>query len=440
MPIRFGPPFLRFVARAALLVCAAVLPACGGGGPEPGPGPGPGGGGGGPSDPWSLDAEFAEIEAEAPGFGGYFYGGDGTLSLYVQDPATQAAAARTAVARRTAGRGRSSRMPAGAAEIRVLPGRYAFSQLQEWRTRLAPVLLARADVVYIDVAEDGNALRIGVLAGTEPGVQARVVAEGVPGAAFAIVAAEAPVRLQHTLRDNAWETRGAGVPGGYLVHWQAGRRTGFCAVGFNVHVRPIRDPERYTGGYVTASHCSDVPGEVEGTNHYQPDNPHHLGLEIRDPAFVTGGECPAGRRCRWSDAAVFTHSPGRLLDIGLLAAVNAVGSTEVAASPLQIQRKRPYPVVGEMVDKVGPGSGWTFGRVYATCVDVNVADSNIVLFCQDVMDHAASTGESGSPVYVLRAPGMVDLMGLLWGGTAEVGYFSSIRGMERELGDLEVGG
>jgi hypothetical protein len=439
MPIRFRSRFFGLSARAALLLCVAVLPACGGGGPEPG-GPGPDEGGGGGSDPWSLDGEFAEIEAEAPGFGGYFYSGDGTLTLYVQDPATQADAARAAVARRTGGRGRSSRMPAGAAEIRVLPGRYAFSQLQAWRTALAPILLARADVVYIDVAEDGNALRIGVLVGTGPGVQARVVAEGLPGGAFAIVAAAAPVRLQHTLRDNAWEARGPGVPGGYLVQWQAGSRTGFCALGFNVHVRPIRDPESYTGGYVTASHCSDVSGRVDGTNHYQPDNPHHLGLEIRDPAFVTGGECPAGRRCRWSDAAVFTHSPGRLLDIGLLAAVSAVGSTEVAATPLQIQRKRPYPVVGELVDKVGPGSGWTFGRVYATCVDVNVAGSNIVLFCQDVMDHPASTGESGSPVYVLRAPGMVDLAGLLWGGTAEVGYFSSIRGMERELGDLEVGG
>jgi hypothetical protein len=438
MPTHPHPRFLQVYTRAALLLCAALLPGCRGGGRGPDPEPGPHGGGGEPSDPWSLDAEFAEIEAEAPGFGGYFYGADGTLTLYVQDPATQAAAARTALARRTGGRGRSSRMPAGAAEIRVLPGRYAFSQLQAWRTALAPVLLARADVVYIDVAEDGNALRIGVLAGTEPGVQARVVAQGVPGGAFAIVAAEAPVRLQHTLRDNAWETRGAGVPGGYLVQWQSGRRTGLCALGFNVHVRPIRDPESYTGGYVTASHCSDVPGEVDGTNHYQPGNPYHLGVEIRDPAFVTGGECPAGRRCRWSDAAVFLHSPGRLLAIAQIAGVRAFGSTEVAGG-LRIEHERPYPVVGETVDKVGPGSGMTFGRVYATCVDVNVAGSNIVLFCQDVMDYPASTGESGSPVYVLRAPEVVDLVGLLWGGTSEVGYFSSMRGMERELGDLVAG-
>jgi hypothetical protein len=438
MRIRFHPRVPPLVSTAALVLCIALLPGCGGGGP--GPGPGPGGGGGG-TDPWSLDGEFAEIEAEAPGFGGYFFAGDGTLTVYVQDPATQGPAARDAVARRTAGRGRSSRMPTGAAEIRVQRGTYAFSQLQAWRTRLAPILLARADVVYLDVAEDGNALRIGVLPDTEASVQARVAAEGVPGGAFAIVAAEAPRRLQHTLRENAWERGpGGGVPGGYLVHWNADGRTGYCALGFNVHLLPIRDPASYTGGYVTASHCSDVQGARDRAQHYQPENPHHLGSEVRDPAFVTGGECPAGRRCRWSDAAVFTHSPGRLLDIGLVARVGGVGSSEVAGSPLRIQGKRPFPVAGEIVDKVGPGSGLTFGRVYATCADVNVADSDIVLFCQDVMDHPASTGESGSPVYVPRTADAVDLAGLLWGGTAEVGWFSSVRGMERELGDLEVGG
>lgn len=443
MRIRFHPQIPQLFSRAALAACIAALAACGGGGPTPGPGPdgGGGGGGGGGADPWSLDAEFAEIEAEAPGFGGYFYAGDGTLTVYVQDPATQGAAARTAVARRTAGRGRSSRMPAGTGDIRVVAGSYAFSQLQGWRTRLVPILLSRADVVYVDVGEDGNVLRIGVLEGTETAVQARVAAEGVPGAAFAIVAGEAPRRLQHTLRENAWE-RGTsgGVPGGYLVNWVADEgRTGYCALGFNVHLFPIRDAASYTGGYVTAAHCSDTQGEVDRAQHYQPENPHHLGQEIRDPAFVTGGECPAGRRCRWSDAAVFTHSPGRLLEIGMLARVRAVGSTEVAGG-LRIQGERSYPVVGETVDKVGPGSGLSFGRVFTTCADVNVADSNIVLLCQDAMDHPSSTGESGSPVYILRTTDVVDLTGLLWGGTAEFSWFSAVRSMERDLGDLVVAG
>ena len=348
-------------AYAALLLCLAALHGCDEDDPEPGPEPG----GGGPA-PWSLDAEFAEIEAEAPGFGGYFYEGDGTLALYVQDPATQAAAARTAVARRTGERGRSSRMPAGEADIRVRRGTYAFSQLQAWRNRLVATLLARGTVAYVDLAEDGNVLRVGALEGAEPGVQRVVAAEGIPGAAFAIVTAEAPLRLQNTLRHRA---RRAGVPGGYLLTWQGSDgRSGECALGFNVQLLPIRDAESYTGGYVTASHCSGVQGETDAVNHYQPDNADHLGLEVRDPAFETGGACPAGRRCRWSDAAVFAHSPGRRLEIGLLAAVSAVSSIEVTANPLSIRRKRPYPVVGEPVDKVGPGSGWTFGRVIATCV------------------------------------------------------------------------
>lgn len=439
MPIRFSTGVSRSLSPPALLLSAALFAGCGGGGPMPGPGPDGGGAGGGGAAPWSLDEEFADIEADAPGFGGYFYAGDGTLTAYVQDPATQGAAARTAVARRTAARSRSTRMPAATGEIRIQRGNYAFSELQAWRARLSPILLARADVVYVDVGEDGNVVRIGVLAGTEPGVQARVAAEGVPGAAFAVVAAEAPRQLQHTLRENAWEVRGAGVPGGYLVQWQADGRTGYCALGFNVQVLPIRDVSTYTGGYVTASHCSDVAGELDRANHYQPDNAHHLGLEIRDPPFFTGAGCPERRRCRFSDAAMFTHSPGRLLDIGLLARTGSVGSVEVTGV-LRIQGERPYPVVGESVDKVGPESGWTFGRVYATCVDVNVADSNIVLYCQDVMDHPASSGESGSPVYVLRGPESTDLVGLLWGGTGEVGYFSAVRSMERDLGDLEVAG
>ncbi len=39
-------------------------------------------------------------------------------------------------------------------------------------------------------------------------------------------------------------------------------------------------------------------------------------------------------------------------------------------------------MVGMRLNKVGRTTGWAFGDVRATCIDVNVADTDIRLLCQ----------------------------------------------------------
>ena len=48
---------------------------------------------------------------------------------------------------------------------------------------------------------------------------------------------------------------------------------------------------------------------------HQPDDPlfsgNPVGDEIADPNYFTGGMCPAGRRCRFSDSAFVDYSVER---------------------------------------------------------------------------------------------------------------------------------
>lgn len=66
---------------------------------------------------------------------------------------------------------------------------------------------------------------------------------------------------------------------------------------------------------MTNSHCTHTQGVVDNTEYHQPIRPinpwdmsNRVGLEIADPPFFTGGNCPSGYRCRYSDSA-FVRSP-----------------------------------------------------------------------------------------------------------------------------------
>lgn len=106
-------------------------------------------------------------------------------------------------------------------------------------------------------------------------------------------------------------------------------------------------------------------------------------------------------------------------------------------------QERAAPLVGEELDKVGRTTGWTFGKVIGTCVNTNVADTDITLLCQSWVESTdgreiVAGGDSGSPVFAWRPSGEVVLGGILWGsndpGTAFV--FSAMSNVEQELGAL----
>ncbi|HEY7770218.1 MAG TPA: hypothetical protein VIB55_18775 [Longimicrobium sp.] len=367
-----------------------------------------------------VEARFVEIEREVPGFGGYFFAADGAVAAYVAEPGS-APAARVVLARVLAERTPSAR-DRRTGELRVLAGRYSFSQLAAWRDRLM-ALLPMPGVVFVDADEAFNRVRIGVWTNeARLAVPAAAVRLGVPLEAL-VLSDERSLRPLVRLADAA----GPLVPGGYRVSFASDLSTIVqCSLGFNV--LGLDD-----AGYVTAAHCSRVQGRTDRTVHQQPGESELLGMETADPLMFRGGACPADRRCRYSDAARFRYAPGHVADPAI-ARTAEPGSREVAGT-LRVAGESPYPVAGEMLDKVGAETGWTFGAVAATCVHVNVDGTDVTLLCQDVVDAEAEGGDSGGPVFAWRG-GEATLAGVLWGGTGKRFYFSAMGNVEAELGPL----
>lgn len=61
-------------------------------------------------------------------------------------------------------------------------------------------------------------------------------------------------------------------------------------------------------GYVTNSHCITTQGGSDNMDFHRTDDAwwtegNKVGDGIADPQYFTGGVCPSGRRCRYSDSA-----------------------------------------------------------------------------------------------------------------------------------------
>ena len=380
----------------------------------------------------SLDARFAALARQVPGFGGYYYDDAGNLNVYLKDPGQRgaAAAALSGVLRepRAAARGKG----AAQAAMVVRQGQFDFLQLREWNDRL-PAVLSMQGVVYTDIDEETNRLRIGVEnAGVKPAVAARLAALGVPAAAAVITETE-PIRMMATLRD-------------YVRPVDAGLQIAFgsyvCTMGANVYSGSTR-------GYITNSHCTNTQGGVESTAHFQPttsSSSYRIGTEVADPTYWTGGSCPAGRRCRYSDSSRGNYTSTASVNFGKIARTTSYGSTSAgsltinSSSPrFSITAEKANPVVGEYLDKVGRTTGWTYGRVSSTCVNINVSGSDITQLCQNMVNAAVNGGDSGSPVFYWSGSGSnVTFYGLLWGGSTTQFVFSSMANIESELGALST--
>ena len=91
---------------------------------------------------------------------------------------------------------------------------------------------------------------------------------------------------------------------------------------------------------------------------------------------------------------------------------------------------------GDVLDKVGRTTGWTRGRVIATCAHVPASGSNEVSLWQDMVAGHSAGGDSGSPVFQPTSDRNATLYGLLWGGGPGVLVFSPLENIRREPGDF----
>jgi hypothetical protein len=287
-----------------------------------------------------------------------------------------------------------------------------------------------AGVVFTDADETRGRVVVGVLdRGVEGLVRATAARLGVAAQDVEIVETE-PIFQVATLRNY---TRP--VVAGVQIRFSAY----VCSLGFNA----IRNGVL---GFVTASHCSDQQGTVDGTQYYQPVNQvptEFIGTEIADPAYrrnISG--CPRGRVCRYSDSNFVDGANNVDFALGTIAKTTGPnnGSLEVAGT-FSISGES-VASVGNTANKVGRTTGWGQGAVTRTCTNTGVSGSNIVLLCQTFVENNSKVivqgGDSGSPVFRIEASGGVTLLGNLWGGNSSGTLFvySPMSGIEAELGAL----
>ena len=138
-------------------------------------------------------------------------------------------------------------------------------------------------------------------------VRAAVTRTGVPDAAVVVERVD-PIVQVATLQNVVDRPVRAGVQinfPGYL-----------CSVGFNATSNGQKS-------FVTASHCTNKQGGVEGTPYWQPLEsvaPTQIATEVDDPAYVKGGSgCPRGKSCRYSDASRAAYINAADQALGLIA-------------------------------------------------------------------------------------------------------------------------
>ncbi len=323
--------------------------------------------------------------------------------------------------------------PMAPVAARITPSAYAPQQVERWFDLMAREGLALPGTVLADYDETTNRVVVGVEhAAAAASVRALALRLGVPAAALVVREME-PIRFAQTLRDRV-DPR----IGGIQIHFG----NFLCSMGFNA-------VDAGQASFVTASHCTNTQGGVEGTVYYQPlqsVDGVSIGTEVEDPPYVRNiAGCPRGKKCRHSDA-----SRGAAYNPGINSALGQIARTD-AASPntgslvlngsitLTGGDLRDHFTSGETINKVGRTTGWTQGTVTATCATVNVSGSNISQICQTLVENSVQivgAGDSGSPVYTSANA----LAGILWGGNSSgtLLVFSPLKNVDDELGSLQV--
>jgi hypothetical protein len=370
----------------------------------------------------TFDDRLAAIAMQVPGFGGMFYDQDGTLQVYMAGQRGPANEALTALLDDVITReiGRGERLSSKGIEI--IEGKYNFLELHRWQQQMTPEVLAIPGVVSTDNAEDKNLLQIGIT--DSPGTEEALAKLGIPREAVLIKETK---EVFPELRSRRRPLRG-GLQinfGGFL-----------CTLGFIAVRQGIT-------GFVTNSHCTNTQGGVEGTVYHQPSasgTTNRIGQEIADPTYFTGGQCPAGRRCRFSDTsfARAPHPSGPAVTTALgTVARPAVGSFTWNGVDIFTITGESAPVVGQAITKVGRTTGRTTGTIQQTCANFNVSGSNITQLCQSQGSFASAGGDSGSPIIRITTLPNAVLVGIHWGSG---GVFSPITGIQMggELGAINT--
>jgi hypothetical protein len=314
-------------------------------------------------------------------------------------------------------------------------GGFPAQDVAAWFARSSPEVMAIPGTVFADHDEDANRLVFGVEnQGLARAVQTVLLRHGVPAEAYEIRVTQ-PIRfMSETLR-----TRHRPTVGGIQIHFP-----GFlCTLGFNVSHGAGRS-------FITNSHCTSEQGSMTSTPYWQPTSSVDdtvIATEADDPAYFTGGPCPSGRRCRYSDAARAAYSASVESSQGVIARTTGAnnGSITVDGAFTVTSQNATATHYSGTIHKVGRTTGWTSGTVSNTCATVNVSGTDITLLCQTMVQGPlfgtiVGAGDSGSPVFRIISGNDVELVGILWGGSffGDLFVFSPLKGVLDELGAFDA--
>lgn len=384
----------------------------------------------------TLDEKFADIAARLPGFGGMFMGDNDVLFVYMRDlNSATLQEIETAIAAEFS----ADRIPSGG--IQILQADYGFTELKNWHDRHSEVTLKLPGVVFVDISESLNRLKIGISAMSfQTNVLNTLNQQGVPDEAVEFVeVAPFDISSGHSLQN-----RQRPLLGGIEISPNGG----LCTLGWLAVLNGV-------AGFVTNSHCTATRGMVDGSMYFQMDSTDpadFIGTEEADPPQYTGNGCPSGRQCRLSDSAFIRLTPGNDPGVSLEASfgrialpLNENGGMNVDTT-IRITGETPNIVEGDIVHKVGRTTGHTSGEVIDTCVSSNSfqngVDTGITMICQYRVEASSGPGDSGSPVFAIRPSALTnvgavaELYGILWGGNGTEFAFSPIFNIEFELGPV----
>ena len=355
-----------------------------------------------------------------PGFGGFYMDDRGTPVVYLKNVAERGNAERA-----LAPFLRAQGLPPS--QLRVIPARYDWAQLERWFAQASAGVLVVPGGVFVDADEASNRVTIGVERGASARIRGVVARLGIPQEAVVVQETE-PFRLTATLRGKVRP-----AVGGLQINFP-----GFlCTLGFNA----LRNGQR---SFITASHCTNHQGGVEATPYYQPIQTTasvQIATEVSDPGYSHSKPgCPVGFRCRFSDASREAYASSTTSSLGKIAKTTGPNNGSVTINGSFSITAEGTASVGQVVGKVGRSSGWTTGKVTNTCVNVAVQDTDIVQLCQNIVTARSRAGDSGAPVF--KGSSNITLVGILWGanlnanGVGTLYAYSPISNIERELGAL----
>lgn len=379
----------------------------------------------------TIDDKYAEVGRRAPAFGGiYLDRTDNNLAYVYLVDMTQLDAVIRAI------KEVFGSAPPSVERYQALQGQFSFLQLKGWYDTLRPQT-GIPEIVATDIDDKRNRILIGIASQEgEEAVRNLVNTLNIPSEAVITEVMPRAQPLTHTLESKR-ELFDGGLQGGMQIERDQGGACTLSYVGQTVNGL----------GFFTASHCTNIWGGVEGTIFHQPAPPNRrIGVENLDPPFLPpGGNCPAGKRCRYSDSAFALLDGGITASQGRIARTTGTGTIQVNHDNpnFRIINQAGQPPVGIVLDRMGRRTGWSWGDVANACVDTDVLNSDIRLFCQDWVTNTTGTfpegGDSGSPVFRGTAtPGDKEAYGILWGIAAPKWIFSNFVGITQELGAILV--